>query len=287
MKLGPFIVGAALLASTGGAMAGVAVNGTETWVASGQTQALAIVIDDERLKVTTQDHILIYRADLERMWMIETSQKTYVELSPEKVRSFDAFAAKAQGALAEYQARLKEQLARLPAAQRPMMEQMLVARGLGGLIGDSPVPPAPPPPQVSIAKAGGGKTVAGLPCENYDKTENGQKSDEICVAPMRGGGFSQGDFQMLDRMWSFVGSDNPMYPQMMFSTMLRLNDFLRWNGMDNLLGFPAIPLETTSYYQGRPVVHQILTSVEHRAIPAGEFELPAGLTKRELFTSPP
>jgi hypothetical protein len=286
MSIRSLALAIAMLAVCGHAMAGVVVSGTETSLDgrnSGQMDSMTIYLDTDRLKIITPGNILIFRGDLDRLWHIDTQQKFYVEMSPETIQRYAALIAKAQGALAEYQAQLQEQLARLPPVERPMMEQKLVERGLGGLVGDPPAPPPLLPPQIGYAKAEGGKTIAGLRCENYARTADGKKVKDVCIAPMTGGGLSPADFQMLNRVWRFIEPANSVLPPM-FTTMMDEDWFSNWHEMNDIVGFAAIPLETTSYYQGRPIAQQTFTRIEREAIPANTFDLPSGYTQQYLRT---
>jgi hypothetical protein len=158
----------------------------------------------------------------------------------------------------------------MPPQQRAMIEQMLAGRGLGGA---AAAPPAPP--QITFAKAGGSKAVAGLSCETYSKSVNGQKEGDVCIAPVAAAGITAGDLQVFERLTAFIQpiASSPLVPRM---------DYLDWNNMTKAIGFAGFPLESVIYLQGRPSLQQTVNKIEHAAIPAGTYDLPAGLTKREM-----
>jgi hypothetical protein len=181
----------------------------------------------------------------------------------------------ANAQMAAAMAQMQAEMAKLPPEQRAQMEAMMAGRGgLGGLAGGRGGAPAAPP-QVSYTKAGGSKTIAGYPCDQYRKTVNGQQEEDVCIARIAATGYSVADFQVFERFSTFMAPlmSQPSVPK---------NDIMNWNDMSKAVGFQAVPLDTVIYAGGRPNMQQTVNKAERTAIPASTYELPSGLTKQDI-----
>ena len=274
MQHGRFFGAMALfLLGSSSAMAGVVVTATYTKLDTRQASPMTVYIDTDKLKVVTPDTTMIFRGDTNRMWVVMPEQRSYTEMTAETMQQMGGQMAGAQAQLGAAQAQLQAQLAQMPPEQRAMMQQMLAGRGIPGLGG--PPGAGSAPPQVSFAKAGGGKTVGSWNCENYSKTMNGQKEEDLCIAPLTTAGITAADVQVFEKFSAFMQPilSSPMVPKM---------SYMSWNDMNKAVGFAGMPLDTTTYLQGRPSIQQTVNKIERTAIPAGTYDLPAGLTKRDI-----
>jgi hypothetical protein len=264
----------ALLYATN-ASAGVVVNSTQIKLDTKQASQMTISVESDRLKVVSPEATVIYRGDLNRLWIVNAARQTYMEMTPETIQRMSSQMAGMQAQLGAAQAQLQAQLAQMPPEQRAMMQQMLAGRGLGG-------PAAAPagPPQIAYAKAGGSKTVAGFNCDLYRMTSNGQPEQDLCIAPLGSAGLGPADFQVMEKFAAFVAplASSPMAPK---------NAYMNWNEMNRAIGFAGVPLDTIIYVQGRPSIEQGVTKIDRKAVSAAEFELPAGLTKQDMPMGPP
>lgn len=270
-------VTAAGLALCGNALAGVVVTSTQTKLDTRQASPMMVYVEADRLKVVTPDNTVIFRGDLNRMWVIDMQRRSYMEMTPESMQQMGGQMAGAAAQLGAAQAQMQAQMAQMPPEQRAMMEQMLAARGLGGPPGGRGGPPAPP--QISFTKAGGSKSVAGWNCDLYKKTVNGQQEEDVCITPVGTAGLSASDFAVMDRLSSFVAP-------VMSSPMMPRTDYMNWNDMNKAIGFQGMPLDTTTYVQGRPSTQQTVTKIERTSIAANTFDLPPGFTKRDIGAPP-
>ena len=264
---------ALFLLGSSSAMAGVVVNSTYTKLDTKEASPATTYIDTDRLKLVSQDVTVIFRGDTNRMWIIQPKDKTYTEMTAETMQQLGQRLAGAQAQLGAAQAQLQAQMAQMPPEQRAMMQQMLAGRGLGGLGGPGGTPPAPP--QVSFVKSGGSKAVAGMRCDNYSKTSNGEKQADLCIAPASAAGITAGDLQVFERIGQFIQpiASSPLVPRM---------DYTEMTEMTKAIGFSGFPVESTMYLQGRPNLQQTVNKIERTTIPAGTYDLPAGLTKRDM-----
>jgi hypothetical protein len=255
-----------VLAMAGGsALAGVVITSSHTNLATKETGAVSGFIETDRLKIVTPQATVIFRGDLNKTWVIGTPGGTYVEITPELVSGFAARIAAAQQPGSAEQAKLQERLAKLPPAQRALAEQQLRALGTG---------PAAQQ-QVAYSKAGQAKSTPPGRCEVYAKTVDGQKQEDLCIAPLAAVGLAPQDFRVLDLFVAFMGpiANSPVAPRA---------DYMNWAEMSKAIGFSGIPLETTLLNAGRPAMLDAVQKIERVNVPADAFELPQGLTKREL-----
>jgi hypothetical protein len=256
-----------LAAASGTAFAGVVITSNQVNVATKEQSAINGFIEADRLKIVTPGTTVIFRGDLNRTWVIAGATSSYVEITPEVVTAFAARLAAAQTPGSAEQQRLQERLAKLPPEQRALAEQQL--RGLGG--------GAAAAGQVAYAKTGQMKTVASGRCEVYGKTVNGRKQEELCVAPISSVGLDDADFRVLALFTTFMGplATSPVAPRA---------DYFNWAEMNKAIGFSGIPLESSLLNNGQPALLDTMHKIGRTTIAADAFDLPAGLTKRELAT---
>jgi len=279
LVMGVRIVGVTglVLAFCGSALAGVVVTSTQTKLDTRQASPMTVYVDTDRLKVVTPDNIVIFRGDLNRVWMIDEQRRSYMEMTPETMQRMGGQMAGAASQMNAAMAQMQAQMAQMPPEQRAMMEQMMASRGLGGPPGAGGGPPAPP--QIAFSKVGGGKKVAAWNCDLYRKTVNGQQEEELCIATLGATGLSANDFQVMDKFSSFMAP-------MMSSPMMPRSDYMNWNDMNKAIGFQGMPLDTIIYVQGRPATQQTVNKIERTGISAATFDLPPGFTKRDMGPPP-
>jgi hypothetical protein len=255
-----------LAAASSTASAGVVITSTQVNVATKEESTIGGFIEADRLKIVTPGTTVIFRGDLQRTWVIAAATSSYVEITPEVVTAFAARLAAAQTPGSAEQQRLQERLAKLPPEQRALAEQQLRALGPGAAGG-----------LVTYAKSAQTKTIASGRCEVYGKTVNGQKQEELCIAPISALGLSDADFRVLALFATFMGplATSPVAPRA---------DYFNWADMNKAIGFSGIPLESTLLNNGQPALQDTMQKIERVDIAADAFDLPAGLTKRELAT---
>jgi len=183
MRRALFVLVSTLVLSGGQAMAGVVVTVNDTDLSDNKVSPMTVYLDDNRMKIVNGKDTMIFRGDLKRIWAIESDARTYTEMSPDTVQKMGS---QLSAAMAQMQARL----AQLPPEQRAQIEAMMAQRG--GALG------APPQKRITYAKAGGGKTVGSWRCETYAKMVNGQKEEDLCMAPIGSVGITADDLKVLD-----------------------------------------------------------------------------------------
>src|SRR5688572_14947966 len=111
----------------GSAWAGVLITSTHTNFATKESGSVSGFVEADRLKIVTPQTTVIFRGDLNKTWVIGPQAGTYVEITPEVVSGFAARIAAVQQPGSAEQAKLQERLAKLPPAQRTIVEQQLRA----------------------------------------------------------------------------------------------------------------------------------------------------------------
>jgi len=252
-----------LAAASSSAFAGVVITSTQVNLASKDESQISGFIETDRFKIVTPQNTVIFRDDLKKAWVIGGT--SYVEITPEIVSTFAARITAAQTPGSPEQVRLQERLAKLPPQQRALAEQQLKGLGAGASAGQ----------QVAYAKSGQTKTVGAWRCDLFDKSVTGQKQEELCIAPISALGLNDADFRALDLFTAFMGpiATSPMAPRA---------DYFNWAAMNKAIGFSGVPLQATLLSNGSPSLQDTMQKVERVSIPADAFDLPPGLTKREL-----
>jgi hypothetical protein len=247
------------------AAAAVVISSNQSIVSAKTTNSVSAFFEADRLKIVTPQNTVIFRGDLNKAWVITASAGTYVEITPDVVTAFSNRLAAAQTPGSREQVRLQERLAKLPPDQRALAEQQLRAMTAGA----GAAQPA------SYTKAGASKTVSSWRCDVYARAVGNEQQEELCIAPLTAVGLAPADFRVLELFNTFMG------PLAGSNVTPRL-DYLNWPEMNKAIGFSGIPLENTLLRAGQPAIQDIVLKVEKTNIPADAFELPAGLTKREL-----
>jgi hypothetical protein len=250
----------------GGASAGVVVTSTQTNLDTHQASTLTAYIEADRLKLVIPEATVVYRSDLDRLWVIDMPHRSYVEVTPQTMQQMGQLAGLSVQ-LNAAQSQLQAQLSQLPPEQRAQIEALMGAVGGAGA--------ASGPPQVTFMKTGGSKVIAGWKCDLYRKTVNGQQEAEICLAPISVAELRPSDLQVMERFSNFIA------PVMSSPLMPHLAD-VNWNELSKAAGFEGLPLDTLVYAHGKPDLEETIKSVERTTISPRLFELPAGLAKRDV-----
>jgi hypothetical protein len=166
---------------------------------------------------------------------------------------------------------MQEELAKLPPEQRAQAEKMMA-----GMVGKSG---AASGPAVEVKATGDKQTVEGYPCARYEVLVGGKRTSEMWVASWSAAKVTKEDMAALRGMSAF------------FEEMVKSNPLLRnmaasgaFQGMDRVDGFPVL----VRHFDGSKAVDEmVLKSIEHRAVPAATFDVPAGYTRKELMEPRP
>jgi len=108
---------------------------------------------------------LIFDGDRNEMMMLDHSEKRYFVMTEEQMK---AMAVQVSEAMKQMEATL----AAMPPEQRKMAEQMMAGR----MPASQPAQPAS-----TVNKIGGGDTISGFECENYEVVSEGRRVRQMCV----------------------------------------------------------------------------------------------------------
>jgi hypothetical protein len=192
-------------------------------------------------KIVNPTMVMILRMDQEKVYNMDPAKKTYSEMT---FADMEAYAKKAGDRMALY----KEKIKNMPPEQRKQMEAMTSMMGGGA---DA---------AVEISATGEKKTVSGFACTKYI--------------------MKRGDKELMS-LWvtkDVTGFDNLRKDWMEFGK--RMASLTNMSGLgeayQKINGFP---METEMDIMGKMTT--VVTKVEKRSTPAGEFSVPAGYTKTD------
>jgi hypothetical protein len=196
------------------------------------------------------DAYFIYRGDKKVFWMVNTKDKSYMEMTE---KDFEAMFAKVEEAMAK----MKAQMEAMPPEQKKMMEGMMAKMMPGGATAA----------KTTYKKTGAGGTVNGWNTDKYEGIREGAKASEVWTALPKNVNLDEKDFQVLKDMAKFFQKFAKNLPEMVGD---------KSNGLDGM------PVKTISYKDGKPHFQSQLKEVKKESIAADLFEVPAGLTMKKM-----
>jgi hypothetical protein len=252
--------GALVAFGAGGDASAATVMTFDEAVNGAAAQPRTMIVDTDRLRMSTAAIDIVFRGDLNKVWVLRSKDHTYLELTPEGLGQMGARVDQAM-------ARMKEKLAALPEAQRKQIEAMMAAHmGQGA-------PSAPP--QVDYEKAGDSRTVGNWSCAPYQVVVGGKASSEVCIAKLSDLGLSRDDLTGFASFGAFMAKMTAAMG-VLRSPMTSMN----FDSMNKAIGFDGFPVQTTAKLGdgGRQIV-VTLKSIQRQDPPAGAFDIPPGYTK--------
>ncbi len=256
--------GGFLALAVGSAAAAGTVIAMDESIDGAPPQPRSMVLDTDRLRMSSALADVIFRGDLNKLWVLRSKDHSYLELTP---GGMGQAAARMDKAMAQ----MKEKLALMPEAQRKQIEAMMAARGVG-----QAAPGAAS--QVAYEKAGDSRRVGEWNCEPYRIVTNGKLSSDVCIARLSDLGLSRDDLKAFSGFGAFIGQMTAAagflrMPMMTYS----------FDSMTKAVGFDGFPVQTSSTFGdgGRRIV-VTLKSVQRQDLAADAFDVPSGYAKRDL-----
>ncbi|HUN51341.1 MAG TPA: DUF4412 domain-containing protein [Candidatus Sulfotelmatobacter sp.] len=244
------------------AHAGVVLTIANGGDAAGQQEQTKVYLEPGQVKIQTAGGGIIYHDGAKNFTTYSDSAKTYTETSPEQIKAVQAQAL----------ARLQQQMAKMPEAQRAQMQAALDKYGMAGS--------AAKPPAISYQKTAAGQTVGTWHCDQYDELADNKKVAEICIARLADLGLEEQDlaaFRGLSKAMANLG------PRMVQERTARLD----FDTMKAQIGFAGLPVRTVEISDGQPRHETVVKSVERVALPAATFQVPQGYSQRDLVLHQP
>jgi len=189
---------------------------------------------------------IIIRLDREKIYTANHTKKTYTEMT---FAEMEEFAKKLKSQMGGMNAQLEEKLKNLPPDQRKMMEERMSAF----------MPKTGAEQKVDLKATGDQKVIGGHPCRKYSAVRGDKEMASFWIASDIHG------FDSMKKDW------------LEFSK--RMASLSPMSGLaDAYAKIDGFPMETDMTGGGTSVV----TKLDARSTPAGEFEVPSGYTKTAL-----
>ncbi len=197
------------------------------------------------------DQYFIYRGDKQVFWMINTKDKSYMEMTQ---KDMEDNASKMNDTMKK----MHEQLDKMPPEQRKKMEEMMGNMMSGGA---KPVP-------TLYKKIGSGEKIGKWVCDKYEGDRDGIKHSDMWTLDPKKLSIGENDMQVLKDMAKFFEKSA--------------------KGMEGMFGDPGknglegIPVKTVTYDGATPKFQTEIQDVRKESVAASLFELPAGLAKKSM-----
>jgi len=212
-----------------------------------------IHLDKDRVRINTgsnPDQYFIYRGDKKIFLTVNLKDKSYMEITEKEFREMSV-------KMDEAMKKMKENLEKMPPEQRKMMEGMMAKMMPGGA--DAP--------KTVYKKAGAGGRINGWITDKYEGTRGGARHSEIWTVPPKELKLEEADFQVLKDMAGFFEKFAKNMEGML-------------GDKDN--GLQGMPVKTVTYTDGKAGFRTELKEAKQEALAPGLFEVPAGLTRKEM-----
>jgi len=166
---------------------------------------------------------------------------------------------------------MQAELARMPPEQRAMVEQMMQGQ-MAGVMGSGE---QAPPPRVENVGTGEWQSE---PCTQYAVYEGGEKTQEICAAPLAEIDGADEAMRAFESMAKFINSLSESMPEPMASSMAE-------NPMGLIDRIDGFPVRTVDFEGGEASNETTLESVVDKPLDASLFAIQEGYTRQDPFAS--
>jgi hypothetical protein len=245
--------------------AGVTISATHTTTARPNDKMVnKTYIDSDRLRMESQaldaNQIVIFRQDKGLFWVIDQKAATYMEITKEDLQKMKA-------KLDEAKTMMDEQMKGLPPEQRQMMEKMMKGRMpmMQQAAGAS---------KTTYKKVAGGEKVNQWVCAKYEGYRDDKKIKEVWTTDWKSLGLTPETFKVMKDISEFFDS--------FAKDMAAAYDKVGSEEWEKEQGYTGIPIKTQSYADGQLRATTEVTEVRQEKLAASLFDLPAGLTKKEM-----
>jgi hypothetical protein len=234
--------------------AGAAAARADVTIASkvnSSTQTVAAAA--HKIAVTADEGVMIFRGDKKLLWMVDAEKKSYMEMT--------------EAEMAAMAARMKEAMAQLEAmkGQMPpaMLEQMKKAM------------PGASAPKRTVKPMGANKEINGFPCAGYMVASDDGTSSEVWSADPKAVRLEPGDLAAFKEFADFMKTALP--------GMEELDDWAKDFEHPKEGQVPGVPILTILKDKaGKEVLRTELVKIDHGAVAASVFEVPAGFAKEKM-----
>lgn len=264
---------ASLLSAAAFAAQGFTIVDVETDLADGSTGTTTIHVTSERLALDSrrgsQHTGVVFLADQDLALMFDHNRREVREMRGKDLEQVSS-------QVSEAQKMMQERLKNLTPDQRAMVEKMMKG-GLGGMLGQGV--PRQAPAKTLYRKSGGERQVGPWTCVDYEGYRGEEKRTAVCAAEFSQFGARAEDFAIFQKLGRFMGKASPK----------KSGGFFEFGGADwrERQGFPGVPVERTTFRDGRPKSKSRIEKFERGEIPDEVFEKPAGYRVAQGFPGGP
>ncbi|MBI3895365.1 MAG: DUF4412 domain-containing protein [Acidobacteria bacterium] len=250
------------------AQAGVVIEQQERQPANqNQAHTAILYVDAGKLRMETkspqgEDVVMIFDQSKQVMWTIDRKAGTYYEITAADVQKMGQSMGQAMGQMSEMMKQMEAEMANMPPEQRAMMERMMKQGSM--------TMAQPAAPQITVEEKGQGDKVGQFSCSLYDVLTNGQRTQEVCAAPLDQALMQPPEYQTFQAMAEFYEPLRRNAPQGGWGV----------SGVSQIKGFPV---RWRSYEGGRTVSEWEVVKAEQRDLDPSQFGLPSGLKKQDMM----
>jgi len=227
-----------------------------------ETSSTVLYVDGGKLRVEHQEKAAssaeggtIFKNDV--LYTLDHDKKTYTMIDRATMKQM---AVKMNEAMAQ----VEDQLANMPPEQREMVERMMGRSGEG----------ARAKPQYT--KTARTETVAGKKCRLWEGARDERKFVEYCVVPFDS---IDGGQEVMAAMKNMMGLMEELYEAMNDSGVKDALFTNEWEGVKAIDGYPVL---IRTFENGQPASEDLLKSARSAAVPASQFEVPAGYKQEKM-----
>ena len=227
-----------------------------------KTRTNQIQIEKERMRseiegLNGEKQVIVFDGPKQVLTMIYPDRKAYAELTKAEA---DQMGVSAQVTMSPA---MQEQMAKMPPAQRAMMEQIMRGRATVA---------AAPPAKMEYRRAGSDK-VGNWTCDKYEGFQNNVKKMEICTVPPKTLGIAATDLDITRQMAAFFAKMAPQGAGATFEV-----------GTLETVGFSGLPVRSIGYgSKGEAVYESEISDLSHQNFAASSYTVPAGFQKQAMF----
>ena len=231
-----------------------------------QTHNATLYVEAGKLRVESkspqgEEVVMIFDQSKQVMWTIDRKSGAYFEMTAADVQKMGQSMGQAMGQMAEAMKQMEADMAKMPPEQRARMEQMMK---------QPMVMAQPAAPQITVQEKSQGEKAGQYVCTLYDVLTNGQRTQEVCAAPLDQALLQPPEYQTFQAMAEFYEPLRRNAPQGGWGV----------SGTSQIKGFPV----RWRSYQGDKVVSEWeVVRAERRDLDSSLFTLPAGLKKTEMM----
>jgi len=243
--------------------AGVTISTSHTTTAKPDEKAInKTYVDSDRLRMDAQsmgaNTIIIFRQDKGLFWVITQKDNSYMEITKQDLQAMKA-------RMDEAKTKMDEQMKNVPPAQREMMEKMLKSRMPMQQAGTI---------KTTYKKVASGEKVNQWVCAKYEGYREDNKVKDVWTTDWKSLGLTAETFKVMKDIGEFFEG----FAKDMAADFDKIGS-AEW---EKEQGYTGIPVKTLSYTDGQLRSTTEMTEVKPGDLAASLFDLPAGLTKKEM-----